>query len=566
MVVEANGAPSPDTYPPEPRAYLQDELTRVVHLVRAFLLRTSSEARPAAAGDGIPPPTTRDALLWQEFRWDDPLADAAVAEHTTCVAAVAYLERQIVVRMRRTRDEIRGRIPAWELARRFGLVPNLPTVVPRYKSSPKDAGAEPAGRDTVALDLLLLTFLVDRFPAYRAAVTGTPRGKLSAETALRIVQPTVAPADLPWAALAPTAPLVANDLISIHPAEAGGPPTVAIDPRVASYLVGANVPPDPVLGGAVTVSHVRRPWDTLRFDPAVTGQLQQLSAWWWDKSEGATLAVLLHGAWGTPFLKVVQAFVNREVRSASGVVPQCRPIVVVDAAAASRAPDWDGYVRRVYREAVFRRGVVLWLQADAVLAGEKSDGRWEVLVRRAEQASVATFFASRVGWDPTDAFRGQRQYFARVDLPTPSAPVRREIWKTLLGREKNPIATAAAPPERVALDLLESFEFTLGEIEDAVATARGLALLTPEAPEADPTSRAAEALAEACRRQSARRPVSFTRRVPARASTAVETTDPREVLRKSVVLPAAGAQQLGELFDRMTNLKQVYRDLAFEHR
>ena len=559
MVVAASGPPSPDNYSAGHLAYLQDELARVVHLVRAFLLRDG------AAGAQL----TRDALLRREFRWDDPPADAAaIADHTACVTAAARLERQIVGRMRQTRDEVRGRIPAWELVRRFGLIPNHATAVPRYKASTKDADDEaiPAERDTVSFDLLLLAFLVDRFPAYRAALTGAAGGKLSAETALRIVQPAVGPADLPWAEFAPTAPLVANDLIAIHAAETAGPPTIAIDPRVAAYLVGDNGSPDPALGGAVTVSYVRRGWDTLKFDPAVTDQLQQLSAWWWEKSEGSTLAVLLHGAAGTPFLKVVQAFVNREVRSPTGAVPQSRPIVVVDAAAAALTPDWDGFVRRVYREAVLRRGVVLWLQAEAVLAVEKPDGRWEALIRRAELASVATFFASRVGWDPTDAFRGARQFFARVDLPTPSAAVRREIWKSLLGREKNPLAADTSPAERVALDLLETFEFTQGVIEDAIATARGLSLLVPAIPEGDPVARAAEALAEACRRQAARRPVSFTRRVPARASTAEEAADPREVLRKRVVLPAAGSQQLAELLDRMTHIKQVYRDLAFEQR
>jgi energy-coupling factor transporter ATP-binding protein EcfA2 len=113
---------------------------------------------------------------------------------------------------------------------------------------------------------------------------------------------------------------------------------------------------------------------------------------------------------------------------------------------------------------------------------------------------------------------------------------------------------------------LESFEFTQGEIEDAVAIARGLTLLAPPVEDDRKVSQAADLLAEACRRQAARRPISFAQRLPPRMTPADLAADPKHVLRRRVILPAATGLQLNELLDRMTNLSRVYRDLAFEQR
>ena len=563
-----NGAADAPTgpYPPDPRSYLRDELARIALLIRAYLLRAKSVAATR------PRPGDRP-MLPEEFRWDDPVADpSCAAEHATYVDAAGRLDRQTVSRLRRTRDAVRVQLPGWELVRRFGLVADLAAVVPRYKDAARsEAGAVP-GRDSLALDLLLLALLVDRFPAYRAAIAATDgggdaSGGLPAETALRILQPTAPPPELRWAAFTPTAPLLANEFVNLRPAAPGGRLVVSIDPRVAAYLLGEDSPPDPVLGSAATVVHEWRDWGRVRLDEEALAQLRHLSEWWWGGRDGATLVALLRGPWGTPFLKAVQAFVTREVRSDEGTARQAHPILVIDASAGAQAPDWDRFVRRAYREAVFRRAVVLWTHAEAVLTEDPSDGRWNALIRRAEHAGVATFLASQVGWDPADAFRSPRQYFVRVDLPMPSAPVRRDIWKSTLRREANPLAADETAAAQVALDLLESFEFTQGEIEDAVATARGLTLLAPQpAPEDRKAAAATGLLAEACRRQAARRPVSFARRVPPQLATADQMAEPRDALRRRVILPAAPGLQLAELFDRMTNLNRVYRDLAFEQR
>lgn len=549
----------PGRYPVSPDLYLRDELTRVAHLVRAYVL-----GRPASTG-----PADARLAVERGFQWDTPVAGPdASPDRAAAVAEADGLEQHIVRRLRLTRDDVRSRLPAWELARRFGLVANLGQV---FQVADSDAGdsavrpAEPADlrRDSLALDVLLLALLCDRFPQYRAALAAPAGGGLTAETALHVLQPTAAPPDLRWSVFAPTAPLIANDLVTLSAADAPADRAVRIDPRVGDFLLGGDPPPDPALGDAVTVDRRWRTWDMVRLDAGVVAQLRRLSEWWWSERDKVHLLVLLHGPWGTPFASVVQALLTRV---ADGRVMKSRPVVTVDTPAGLRAGDWAEFVRRVYREAVFRRAVVLWTRAEAVLSAGPADGRADVLVRRAEQTGVTTVLASEVGWDQAEAFRSKHRYFVRVELPVPAPQVRRGIWKHRLVRERNPLAADASPGQRATLDTLETFQFTEGQVADTIATARGLALLAAPAADGARPGPTPELLYEACRRQAARWPVAFAQRVPPRPAPADLKADPRDVLRSRVVLPPATGTQLGELFDRMVQQDRVYHGLGLERR
>jgi hypothetical protein len=564
--------PPTDPYPVNPDILLRDELARVSFLVRAFLLRYAP--RPVAEPSGSRPlPAACEAVLNDPFRWIDPQADPDSAGHSAYLMEAARLEQQIIQRLRRTREEVRFKLPVWELVRRFGLVPNLQAVVPPYSTDVPRDGLEEAPapvRDTVALDVLLLSLLIARLPTYRAAIAAVAPelngATLTVEIALRILQPNVPPAEYRWQEFSPTGPLVGNQLITLTPTAGLGQESVQIDFRVAQFLGGKEPSPDPVLGEAAAFVHKWRGWDSVRLDPPVVEQLQRLSAWWWQDREGVPLVALLQGPWGAPFLEVAQALLTRESRTASGTTKVAWPVLVVDATAGLRSPDWAEFVRRVYREATFRQAVVLWTHAECLLTDNAADGKWHELIRRAEQASTSTFLASQIGWDPTGLFRLPQRYFVRVDLPIPSPQIRRGIWKSRLAREQNGLASDAGPAEQAALDLLETFEFTQGEIEDAIATARGLALVAADVPAEHRAAQSADHLAEACRRQAARRSVSFAQRIPPRLTADDRAVEPKEVLRRRVVLPVAQAHQLGELFDKISHLNHVYHDLGFEQR
>lgn len=540
-------------YPPGAADHLTDELARVATLVRAYLLRRRSaflvRGRAAKAG-GFPPEC--DAVAATKFGLAEDLGDPECrAEHAKRVRKAAAQEADIAGRLAITPDAARNRLPVWALSRTTGLVPNQTAAV---------AGKGP--RDTVALDVLLVALLADRFPAYRAALAaapgddGSPAGELTAETALRIAQPTAGRHELRWAVLGPDEPLRRHDLIAVTPTDRPGGPLIRIDPWVADVLLGRDEPfADPTLGGAATPVRLSVGWDEVRAGGPGAEQLRRLAAWRRiGKPPPACLVVLLHGPRGTPFRAAVAAFLTAPDGS------KVEPFLGVDAAAALKAPDWPAFVRRVYRTAELRRRHVLWTGAEAVLAADPAAGRWEVLIHRAERSPVITFLASDAGWDPADSFREPNQFFARAEFAVPPAAARRVIWQELLAEEKNPL-----PADNPVLNILAGFQFTEGLIRDALATARGLALTGPAPAPATPAM-----LVESCRRQSARRLVSFAQRLQPEPIVLSGKGDLRaqrhEALRTKVVLTRAVGRQLEELLDRMDNLDRVYQGLGFEER
>jgi hypothetical protein len=579
-VPEPAPAPSPPPLPylPGRPDHLADELARVAALVRAYLLRQKaallSRARYAQP-DGFPPDC--GYVIGTGFHLADELADPDCRDaHARQLDGFDTQEAHVVRRLALTCDDDRVQLPVWAVSK-TGLVPKLGESVPPYPRPDKSKGnaADPPKakrRDTVGLDVLLLALLVDRFPEYRAALASVPRsdglpaGALTAETALRVVQPRAGRHEFRWSVFAPGSALLEQELISLTPTDAPGGGVVAIDPWAADFLLGLDPPAGRGLGldpDAVAEAHESCPWSGVRAGGPGVGQLRCLSAWW--QANRKPLVVLLHGPRGTPFRAAVKAFLTDAANPGNSW-----KFVTVEARAALRAPDWRATVRRVYRAAELGRRRVLWLGAESVLAADPAAEKWGELIRRAARSPVVTFLASDVGWDAAEAFRGENSYFARVELAAPPPAVRRQVWKEKLRAEGSAIGgESETPAHKAALDAVASFQFTEGQILDALATARALPLTRPPAGE-DSRPVTPEILAEACRRQSARRLVSFAQRIQPDAIRLPAGADPRAArraaLRERVVLAPAVARQLDELLDRMADQARVYHGLGFEGR
>ena len=577
--VAAEIDPEPD---PEPDAvvagyagsdeHLADELRRVEQLVRAVLFRRKSAGLAAGPDrDGFAPES--QAVLRADFRWDDPVTNSdCAAARDRALDAAARCERHIVARLRltpRTRSAAadahkpaaRGDLRAWELARVFGLVPYLDRAVPPFGTKPDDPELV---RETLLLDVVLLAVLAERSPRYRAALgtVAAGAGGLTEEVVLQVLQPRVERGQYRWAAFAAGGPLRAHSLVHFGPGDDPATRTVRADPRVADYLLRADGD-DAGLGEAVRV--VAEPFDI--HDLGVEGPVQQrvkdLADWWpgwWQKTpEPRRFVALFHGPYGSPTLEAARAFWL-------GSAPRGRRrLLVVDVPKAPTGADWVPFVRRVYREARLRNRAVFWQGAEPLLA-EAGETRWEDIVAEAEAFEFPTFLASETAWDPSRAFHGPNRIFARVEFPVPGADARRSLWKVRLAAEGSVLAADRTPVQTAALDLIASFQFTEGQIDDAVATARGL--FRPPAPRPpDPTgSLDAEVYYEACRRQSGRRLVSFAQRIQPRPGDCVPDDRKEAELLTRLVLSETAERHLLELFRRMRHLTTVYHELGFEHR
>ena len=545
---------------------LHDELERVDFLLKAYLVRQRSAAlvRSAVSStDSIQFPTACAAILGHDFRWSDPVVDEDCQREIERFRGKARAKEQVIVaRLRATEERQRIRLTVWRLARSFALIPNLAEAVPETK--PHDQPAPPP-RNTIALDVLLLALLAARSPRYRAALAGTPTEEgspasgLTTEMAIQIAQGEDQPEKLCREIFGPKAPLVANRLIELG--EDLGPVgvrSIRIDERMADYLTDRDTI-DPVIQPFCRLISRRYDWDRLLVDPPVRDSLRQLSEIWWRRRAGKPspypgdaqwphwMITFLHGPVGSPFLHAAAAFLTRKEVG----VPK---ILVIDLPKALTVEDnWENLVRRCYREASLRGAAVFWQGWESLLATGQTPSRWETVVTQSELVEVPIFIASELAWDPVSPPCSSNRLFLRFEFRLPSEQTRRVIWKDRLARIDHPLARDDQPAKKAALDLLESFQFTEGQIDDALAIARGLPLATVPARPLP----SEEELFEGCRRVSSRHLVSFAQRVEPR---------PGFSDLSRVIVPPDVTQQLQELADSMQYLYAVHHRLGFEQR
>ena len=128
-------------------------------------------------------------------------------------------------------------------------------------------------------------------------------------------------------------------------------------------------------------------------------------------------------------------------------------------------------------------------------------GQWHYLLAAAEAYPHLTFLASEVLWEPQGRFLGDHT-FTRVDLPAPAYDQRLAMWRRRL--KELPLAEATEPTKatgpteasgptaasgpteasgpaanelsdvttKLAARLANSFQFTAGQIDDALRAAR----------------------------------------------------------------------------------------------
>ena len=302
--------------------------------------------------------------------------------------------------------------------------------------------------------------------------------------------------------------------------------SLRVDERIADFL----------LGGETLDGRLRGIAEPLSGSAGDAGERRvPLAAWLRDRRERDELdaVVFLCGPYGAGHEAMAGL-----LSGAAGL-----PRVAVDCGAALESPDgWDACAALAFREARLRGAAIEWRSCELLLREEALARRWEALVVAAENFSGLTLLASEVPWDPAGCLHSKP--FLRLDLPAPGFTERRSIWERRLA-ERVP---ETPNPEALAQFLATSFQLTEGQIVDALALSTGIAL---QRNPLDP-SVAVDDLAEACRRQSARQLVTFSRRI-----------EPRAGLRFSdIVLPPANARQLQELRDRIANRARVKGELG----
>ncbi|MEV6304228.1 AAA family ATPase [Actinoplanes sp. NPDC051861] len=292
----------------------------------------------------------------------------------------------------------------------------------------------------------------------------------------------------------------------------GGPLTlrqVRIDDRVIEFLLGSALA-DVAAADWLTVA-APLAWDDLVLTDARRARLTALADWW----DGGTVSFLLHGPPGSGRRSAARAFCTH-----NGT-----PLLLADVPRLVAAgTGWAEAIDVVRREATLRSAAVLWHAMTPAQADE-----WHPLW--ATPGAGLTFVSGSDAWDPAGG-----PLHVRLDFPVPGFDLRRRLWQ-----RRMPALT-----ETAAAALANDFQFTGGQIVDAIATARGHAV------QRDPAGEVTlDDLYEGCRRRAGRRIISFARRVEPRPGITFD----------SLVLPPPNRRQLDELRARIRNRGRVTRHL-----
>jgi AAA+ superfamily predicted ATPase len=401
------------------------------------------------------------------------------------------------------------------------------------------------GLSDFEIDVLLVCLLSEIDGRYRRLFgylqDDVSRSRPTVDLILQILYPVMPITGDGRAAFGHSSPLRRHHLLTTvdngHAPEPLAMKTAQIDPRIADYLLGQ----DGVDGRLADFVTFPTPlgWQALLVPDARLAQLQALADWLPRLAAGGTL--LLHGPYGSGRLKtaVVLCTHNRI------------PLLVVDVDKVLRAgADWELIVDLCYREATLRQAAVFWVGGDILRETESLAAQWGYLVETAVRQPTITFLSCTHAWEPTGAVRSASTPFLQLDCPIPSYATRCRLWEAQL-----PIVLPQTSPvelQTTARLLANSFQFTEGQIADAVASARSIA--TCRRP--DTVQVAMEDLLAGSRRQSSQQIVTMARRIEPRP----------ELTLDDIVLPAASRHQLQELLIRVQLRSQVYSELGFERR
>jgi hypothetical protein len=342
------------------------------------------------------------------------------------------------------------------------------------------------------------------------------RRKPTVELALRLFCPDLAGSVASRARLSSASPLRAARLLELED-DAGTllGRGLRLDPRVAAYLLGDDCVDDRLRPYARLVLPAAEP-----AEPLIPDALSRLA-----RQPPDACVLYLQGAYGT----------GRRAAAASFG----RPLLVVAGKrlAGGDAGQFAELVRLIGREARLQGALLYWDDFDIELAGD-DDARLEAAFRLLAQLPGPAFLSGAATWEPAGELRGLT--FLRIQFTPPGAADRLRRWQSSLGEAALPLGDLAG--------LAGTFRLTGGQIDDAVATARNLALVrSPAAPQVT-----LEDLHAACRLHSNRK----------LAELAVAVTP--HYGWDDIVLPADQMTQLREVYDQARQRHLVYDTWGFD--
>jgi ATP-dependent 26S proteasome regulatory subunit len=379
-------------------------------------------------------------------------------------------------------------------------------------------------------DILLLTLLPEIDPRYGRLFAflqdNVTRCRPSVFLALRLLCRSEEDRCRGRTRFLPTAPLGRHLLIHLldHPHDSAPSllqQALQADERVVNYLLGSDES-DTRLSSFAHIICPQVGMEELILDAEAKKRLLQLAR--------RGVIFFFQGSYGVGKKKAAEALC-KEMR---------RGLLVVDLAWMLEGDlSFETALRLSYREGLLQDAVLYWDHFDVLLDEDKSSLR-QIMARELETHPGLTFLAGERAWEPVGALH--EMPIIQVEFPIPSYEARKHLWEAHLdGR-----FPTAGDVDIGAL--ANKFRFSAGQIRDAIATARNLALGRGE-------ERIAMAdLYQACRVHSNQRLSHLACKVRPHYTWA------------DIVLPPDQMRQLREIVNYVKYRPLVYGDWGFDRK
>jgi hypothetical protein len=276
---------------------------------------------------------------------------------------------------------------------------------------------------------------------------------------------------------------------------------LSVDERITQYLLGSDQI-DARLNSLVQRAVSTVSWQNLILPDGIKDRLENLIRRFLktrtygaqSSAQSKGLVLYFQGPAGTGKQETAAALC-RELKI---------PLLVVNTARLLREElGIETVLRLLFRETLIQRAALYFDRYDLLLRGDDKVNQWrETLLHELQSLSGPTFLAAADGSEPFGVFH--RENFVRVDFSILPYPLRKQFWQqTLNGFASLNIDVGA---------LTSKFRLTAGQIRNAVATAKNLALWR------EPTNGfvTSDDLYIACRSQSNQKLSTLARKISAK--------------------------------------------------
>lgn len=324
----------------------------------------------------------------------------------------------------------------------------------------------------------------------------------------------------------PEAPLIRNYLIYLRDGEPEGQipllsRSIKIDERIINYLLGSDEI-DQRIRIYSTMKNGPRSFDDLIIPDSEKKAFVELLK---HRSNIGNPIFYFHGAYGTG-KKLTAGIICKELGM---------PLLVVDSNVFMKKDPPDT-LRIIIREASLQNSL-LYLDGFGVLLEKEAEINVAGLFQELDLFENWIFLAGEMPYTPTSVL--EKHGFFSEAFPIPSFEFRKHLWEKLL-KENVPDLDIEA--------LASKFNFSGGQIEDAISSARNLAIVkNPENP-----AISMENLYRGCKAQSNKSLSAFAKNIPPRYTW------------KDIVLTKDIEAQLKEVSGYIKHKGKVYTDWGFD--